>query len=112
MIPTRLLPISVTWQQPGETVDGYNNPVDDWSDDARTDTTIDVYLEQQSTSEQLDGRDTTVTRLRLFANELGIQAGHRILRDGLLYTVDGDCAVFNTPAGPHHLECGLKRVTG
>jgi hypothetical protein len=111
MIPLRALPLRVTWQQPGETIDEYNNIVSDWSDAARTDTDdVPAYIEQRTTTELVNGRDTTVTRLLFITNELGINATDRIVWNGDTYEVDGDPAVLQTPDGPHHLEAALLIV--
>lgn len=107
-IAEHLLSQTVTWQQPGETTDEYNNILPDWEDP--DDSEIAAYIEQVSTTEIVDGRDSTVTRMRLFTNELGIHATDRIVWGDDVYEVDGDCAVFHTPAGPHHLEATLRIV--
>lgn len=110
MIPARLLPLTVTWQQPTTTTDGYGNTVDDWTTPTSED--IAAYIEQRTTTENRDGRDVTVTRLLFITNELGVRATHRIIWDGRTYEIDGDCAVFHTPAGPHHSEATLLIVEG
>lgn len=112
MIPQHLLPLTVTWQQPGVDEDEYGNLLADWSDAARTDNDIAAYIEQRATTELVDGRDVTVTRLLFVTNELGVQATHRIVWEGTPYEVDGDAFVFQTPAGPHHLEASLLLVDG
>jgi len=108
MIPDRLLPLEVVWQQPGTTTDEYNNQVLDWT--SPTSNTIRAYIEQQSTNEIVDGRDLTSTRLLFVTNELGVESTHRIVWDGVVYAVDGDAFVYQTPNGPHHLEASLLLV--
>lgn len=111
MISDRLLPLRVSWQQPGETTDEYNNPVPDWSDAGRTDHDhVPVYIEQRMTNELVNGRDSTVTRLLLVTNEFGMTASDRIVWAGNTYEIDGDPATFYTPAGAHHLEATLLIV--
>lgn len=111
MIADHLLPLRVTWQQPGETIDEYNNIVADWSDAARTDhDELPCYIEQRSTTELVNGRDTTVTKLLFITNELGLTASDRIVWGDNIYEIDGDPAVYYTPAGAHHLEATLLIV--
>ncbi len=110
MIPAHLLPLTVTWQQPGTTTDGYGNEIDDWSDGVRTDTEIAAYIEQRSTSETRDGT-TRTTGLLFVTNELDVRATHRVVWDVNTFEIDGDCGVFHTPTGPHHLEASLLRVS-
>lgn len=112
MIPERLLPIDVSWVQPGTTSDSYGNTVPDWSDDAVTATDLRVMIEQRTTVEQRDGRDVTVTTLLLFTNELAVAAIDRFVWADRTYEIDGEPAVVYTPAGPHHTELALQIVEG
>jgi hypothetical protein len=113
MIDSRLLPLTVTWQQPGIAAGDYGgDEQDDWSDGARTDTTISAYIEQRDTLELVTGRATVVSRLVLICNELDLAAEDRIVSSGKTYAIDGDPAVLLTPNGPHHTESTLKLVTG
>lgn len=107
-IAPHLLSHTVAWQKPGVTRDEYNNVIPDWSDPDEQ--LIPAYIEQTNSTELVDGRNTTITHLRMFTNELRIEATDRIVWDGNIYEVDGDCAVFHTPAGPHHLEGTLLIV--
>jgi len=110
MIPTRLLPLTVTWQQPAATTDEYGNTIVDFSDP--TETAIRAWLQDSTTVEQRDGRDTVRTTRLLITNELGITAHDRVIVDGRIFEVDGEPSTVDTPAGPHHLEARLLTVEG
>lgn len=110
MIPPYLLPLTVTWIEPGTTTDRYGNTIPAW--DAGTDTEIAAWIEQQQRIEDRDGRDTLVSGWLLVTNELDITAGARIVWDGRTYEVDGEPAKPMTPAGVHHLEVRLQLVEG
>jgi hypothetical protein len=113
MIDSRLLPLTVTWQQPGIASGDYGgDEQDDWSDGARTDSTISAYIEQRDTLELVTGRATVVSRLVLIANELALSARDRIVWGDDIYMIDGTPAILQTPSGPHHSESVLKLVTG
>lgn len=112
MIPPRLVPLEVDWIQPASTTNSYGDTVTDWSEDAVTSTTINVMIEQKTSTEQRDGRDVTVTTLALFTNELAVDAAHRIVWDGRTYEIEGEPAVIQTPRGPHHLEATIRIVEG
>jgi hypothetical protein len=91
MIDSRLLPLTVTWQQPGIAAGDYGgDEQDDWSDGARTDTTISAYIEQRDTLELVTGRATVVSRLVLICNELDLAAEGPDRLGGKTYAIDGD----------------------
>lgn len=111
MIPEGLLPLTVTWQQPGQGSDDYGDTIPDWA--GPTETVLRAMVEQRTATEPPgDGRDATVTGLVMFTNELGVSADDRIVWDGTTYEVDGDPWVVQSPAGPHHIEAQLKLVEG
>jgi len=110
MIPTRLLPIEVTWVRPGLTLDGYGNTVPDW--DTVTSSALQVMIERRRTVEQRGNRDVTVTTLVMFTNELAVAATDRIIWGDDMYDVDGEPWVAWSPAGPDHAEVDLLRVVG
>jgi hypothetical protein len=110
VIPTHLLPITVTWLQPATTTDGYGNTVNDWTDP--TSTSLAVMIEQRRAIEELDGRDATVTTLVMFTNELAVDAVDRFVWAGVTYEAAGEPWIVHSPAGPHHAELALKRVEG
>lgn len=104
----------MTWQQAGSRTDGHGQTVPDW--DTTTDTELDVYWETASipgaSGEVLDGRDALVIRGLILTNELGINGRDRIVRDGLVYEIDGPVRVVGTPRGVHHAELDVVRVEG
>lgn len=109
-IPVHLLPITVTWVQPGTTTDGYGNTVTDYA--GATTGPLQVMIEQRQAVEQLDNRDVTITSLVLFTNELAVRAVDRFVWSGVTYEADGDPWVVYSPAGPHHAEIRIQRVEG
>lgn len=109
-IPTRYLPTPVTWIEPTTATDAYGNEVNVYDDGAGV--ALRVKIDALQTVEFVDGRDTFVTRWRMFTNEPGITGRARILWDGNHYEVDGEPDAPQTPAGFHHLEVTLRRAEG
>lgn len=106
------LPHRVTWQEPTTAEDRYSNAVDTFTEPARGWPVIDAWIQQQSTTEQRDARDTVSSTWTLLTNELDVTAKARIGWEGMTFQVDGDPHVVSNRRGPHHLEARLLRVVG
>lgn len=75
-------------------------------------TTVPGRLDQISTTEQVDGRDVTVTRTVLYLNpDVTITDQDRVTVDGRTYEVDGQPSVVYDAVRPHHLEVPLRETT-
>lgn len=110
MLPPYVVPDEATWLEPATATDDYGNEVPDW--DGATENTIRVWIEEASTTEQRDGRDTITSRWLLLTNELGITAHARIVHNDRTFEIDGEPSILRTPSGPHHLEATLLLVEG
>lgn len=89
----------------------YGDDIVDW---ANTDETSTLgWLTQLSGREVLGTRDAQVSDWKLYlAADVDIDAGDRVLADGVTYEVDGPPHHAHTPRGPHHIEVALHAVTG
>jgi hypothetical protein len=110
MIPDRLLPETLTWQQPGTTADRYGNESLDWT--APVSTAIRGRLSQVS-ARDVDGQTgpAATGQWKLLTNELGIGSSHRIVRGSDVFEVDGPPNIVFGAAGAHHLEAVLTWTT-
>lgn len=77
-------------------------------------TVTGCYMQQASTVETIDGRNTVVSVWDLFMPPgVAISALHRVRWRGDLYDVDGDPTPWDDGQGvAHHIEVRLRRVTG
>lgn len=93
--------------------DRYHHQSPDWQNATRA-PAVGVWLAQQSATETVNGRDTTVTTYTLQGPAgMDLRPLDRVEIDGaLLYEVEGDPNPAWTPRGEHHIEATLKRVTG
>lgn len=105
-----LLVETVTIRTPAVGVkDGYGRPTLTW-----TTTTAPARVDQLTTVENTDDRDTVVSRFVLFLTpDVVIASDCQVERaDGSLYAVDGNPNVVYGRVAPHHLEVPLRQVTG
>lgn len=108
---SHLLTQSVTIQRAGTRTDGVGDTQPDWSTPVETE--VLGWLTQLSASEVLGNRDAQVSDWRLFLPaDTTINAGDRVVANGITYEVDGLPANRPTPRGPHHLEAALHAVVG
>ncbi len=110
----QLLTQQVTITRPGQAVDGYGGTRPDWEHPADQHTAA-AWITQLGSGEDLGGgRDTVTTRARMYTRPgVDVAAGDRVTGpDARVWDVDGDPFHAYTPAGPHHIEVGLRAVTG
>lgn len=90
--------------------DAYGNIPGSWGPATAT----NGWIEQTSSTEQLDGRDRTVTTIRLFlATGTTVGPRDRVADDsGDLFEVNGIPDRPFTPRGQHHVVALLTRVVG
>lgn len=112
-----LLVRAVTLHTAGTTVDRYQNTIPDW--DTATTTIVDGWFESDPVfagdSELLDHRNGEVTEAVLFLPAgTSVTASMRvtIVGEADMFEVDGPPNHVWSPAGEHHIEVRLKRVTG
>jgi hypothetical protein len=108
VIPADLLPHTLLWQEPTVSEDASGNDVLTYPPG----TSIRGWVQQQSTSELVGGRDTVVRSWLLICNQDGITPRARFTWQGLVFDVDGQPAPVFTPQGFDHSEVPLRRVTG
>lgn len=102
---------TVTVQTGTTGTDRYNSDEVDWSDPNEVDE--DVWIRQRSSTERVDDRDVTTTTTVLFTEpDTTITRGKRVVIDGTVYPVDAEPVPAHTPAGLHHYEIQVKKVTG
>lgn len=106
------LPHRVVWQEPSTTTDRYGNTVVAFIEPTGGWPQIDAWIQQQSSTEQRDGRDTIVSTWMLFTNEIGVTARARIVWDSHVFDVDGVPHIVSTRRGTHHVEARLRLVEG
>ena len=112
MIPSRLLPLTVTKVRPAQTADRYGSPTYDYGA-AASRTSIAAWIDQASASEETpNGRDVIVGGWKLITNHTDLDPLDRIEWAGSVYELDGPAWPVHTPAGLHHLEAKLRRVEG
>lgn len=88
--------------------DDYNMPT--W---VATSTSAPCYLEPASESEDLAGRQVqTVSVWAVFLPGVALGPNDTVTVDGIEYEVVGEPERWHTPVGEHHVEVGLRRVTG
>lgn len=108
---------AVTIVKAGENTNTYTDRRPDWQFiESFTDTT--GWLTQVTTTEERGAREIVRTGWKLYlAPDAVITAADRVLVaqangcEPLIYEVDGQPHLAQTPRGPHHIECNLKRVT-
>lgn len=110
MIGARLLPHTVTWQQPGTRTDGYGNTTADWT--GATETALRGFMQPLSGQENTDARDAQIGDWVLFTDEPAISGADRIVWAGDTYEVIGPPARFDDLGGFHHIEARLRIVEG
>lgn len=68
-------------------------------------------VQPESSEEETTGRQTAITRWRLFAGPgTDLLATDRVLWDDLVLEVDGEVARWKHRGRPHHVEAVLKRA--
>lgn len=103
--------MAVTILRPATSTDRYGNVIPDWT--GATSTAVDAWISQRASTEAEAGRDTVATTLGMFVDaDVDIEAGDRVVVDGETWEVDGRPLRARTPRGVHHLEVGLRTVTG
>lgn len=110
---SRLLIHTVTVTNPAE---GDTNRYGDPSllyDEANTGTTYPARMEPVAANENLDNRDTRITRYQAFLPAgADITALSIVTWEGEQYRVDGEPAHIDGRRGPHHIEATLERIDG
>ncbi len=97
---------------PGLTTDAYNNQIPDWGAGATT-VTEKGLLQQSSSAEDTDDRDTVVTGWELFLTAAtAAVATARVVVDGRRFEVDGIPDVMRVSKGPHHVQAKLVSIDG
>lgn len=107
MIPSRMLPSTITILTPGSTTDAYGNTVTDWTSPAIR--TAAAYVRPISTSlrptgnEHVDeGRDVSERAWQAHTNDQAVTVFERVVFDGVTYEIDGDPLIWkpgNVPGG-------------
>lgn len=89
--------------------DGYNGGQrPDWPN--ATATRVPAAVQWQSTREDVEGRQTTISRATINTPpDAPLKATSRVQWDGLTFEVDGEAALHKRRGRPHHLE-GVLRV--
>lgn len=91
--------------------DGFGQSTLDWSTTTSTGTT--GWLAQTSSIENRDGREATVTDLKLVLPPgTVISALNRVSIDGRTYRVSSEPVSAWTPRGEHHIEVSLEVADG
>lgn len=102
---------SVTIITAGTRTDAYGDSQLDWT--AATEAPTNGWLAQQSSSQDLDGRDATATNLVLVLPAgTAITARERVRIDGRTYSVSSEPTRAWTPRGEHHVEASLEVIDG
>lgn len=105
MLPTHLLPHTVTVQTPGTTTDRYGNTVQDWSSPA-TRTILGRFemlvSDAVAVRETTQGRDDSRSVWRFYCNdEIGMT--ERLAWNGLVFDIDGEVSpVYGALALDHY----------
>lgn len=114
MIPARLLTTAASVLKAGAGTDRYGDTTDDWA--SATSHPITLWLDpptrQGGTESYQPERNTTVTEVTAYTNDLDIDAYDRVVVGSDTYEVLGPPAAFTRPgvAGVHHLELQLRLV--
>lgn len=108
---TSLLVRPVTIITAGTRTDAYNDSQLDWG--AATSASTVGWLAQQSSFENLDGRNTTSSTLVLaLPAGTAITARNRVEIEGTTYELTAEPVRAWTPRGEHHIEAQLQLVAG
>jgi hypothetical protein len=119
VLPSRMLPHTITILTPGVTTDAYGNTAPDWSSPASR--TAAAYVRPQSTSvrpsgdEHVEvGRDVSERSFQVHTNDAAVTAFERVVYAGVTYDVDGEPLVWASPPGGRlgHTKLQLRRVDG
>lgn len=101
----------ITILVPGTRTDAYGDTQLDWTTPVGTLT--QGWLAQQTSTEVVDGRNTTVSELVLtLPAGTAINARDRVRVDGVVYEIIDEPLAAWTPRGEHHIEAKLRLVTG
>lgn len=105
----RFFTTCVTIIEPGSASDGYNGAALDW-DNPRSARREMGWLTQVNTTEQIGGRDITVTGFQLTLPACtSISSKARVLSDGVTYEVDGlPDSTPQTLSGRSHVVVRLR----
>lgn len=106
----RLMDTPCTIVRAALVTDRYGATVPDWDDTTTADTIC--WVNDTSTNEAIDGRDTVTTRWLLYLPpNTDITSFDRVQIAGDTYFVDGNVSQASRPnKGVHHLECKLLLV--
>lgn len=94
------------------TTDAHGNQVRDWPSATRQ---FDVAADVQpaTTTEQTDGRQTTLTRWRVFLPaSMDVLVTDRLEWRGLIFEVDGEPERWYRRGAAHHVELLARRIEG
>lgn len=110
MLPGRLLPHEVIWQQPTAIIDEYGDMVLNFL--CPITTPIRAWMQQQGEKHNTDGVDSKAHLWIGWTNCLEIHFGDRLYwpRRNLTFQVDQEPHVVETPAGVHHAEVSCQRI--
>ncbi len=105
----RFFTTPVTIIEPGSASDGYNGTASDW-DNPASQVRAMGWLTQVNTTEEIGGRDVTVSGWQLFLPECTpITSKARVWSCGTTYQVDGvPDSSPQTMGGRHHIEVRLR----
>lgn len=93
---------------PTGAADEYGNPTRDDPDE----TDEPCRLDPEATHEDTDNRETAISSWVLFLRaDADVTHIDEVRIDGALYQIDGEPAPIRTPAGLHHWEVPLQRVS-
>lgn len=104
----RFFTTPVTIIEPGAAVDRYDNVVPDW--DITTSTSVNGWLTQVTTTEDIGGRPVTVTGWELtLPVGTSVSSIARVVAGSTTYEVDGyPDTTPQTPNGAHHVIVRLR----
>lgn len=96
---------------PGVRTDGYGDPQPNWM--TATESTTSGWLAQQSSTENVDGRNTTSSTLVLVLPAgTAVTARDRVRIDATVYELVSEPLSAWTPRGEHHIEVFVELVPG
>lgn len=108
---TSLLVRTVTILTADSRTDAYGDTQPDWT--TPTGESVNGWLAQQSSIQDLDGRNATSTALILTVPAgTVITARNRVVIDGRTYEVSAEPIAAWTPRGEHHIEAQLEVIDG
>ena len=113
MIPTALLPQTVQRIRPSTSTDAYGNAARTYAAPPADSKDMAAWLQQDRRLRPLsDGRDPLEQNWLLMTNDDDIQGYDRIVFGSITFEVEGPPESVYTPAGYHHTEATLRKVSG